>query len=73
MYCIRFITSFLSPIVQIQDNSHILGAYYSPQRKIDDGVEYLRIGFEEKNDIKIIKKLILLDKNIQESYLKSQM
>jgi hypothetical protein len=50
MYCIIFITSFLSPIVQIQDNSHILGVYSSPQRKIDDGVEYLRIGFEEKNE-----------------------
>jgi hypothetical protein len=62
MYCIIFITSFLSPIVQIQDNSHILGVYSSPQRKIDDGVEYLRIGFEEKNDIKCKNlELIILD------------
>ena len=40
----------MSPIVQIQDNSHILGVYSSPQRKIEEGLEYLRIGFEEKNE-----------------------
>ncbi|HET9806163.1 MAG TPA: MEDS domain-containing protein [Nitrososphaeraceae archaeon] len=42
--------SLLSPITQIQDNSHILGVYSSPQRKIEEGLEYLRIGFEEKNE-----------------------
>ena len=50
MYCIKIIISTLSPITQIQDNSHILGIYSSPQRKIEDGLEYLRIGFEEKNE-----------------------
>gem|GEM_PF-2026232 len=40
----------MSPIVQIQDNSHMLGVYSSPQRKIEEGLEYLRIGFEEKNE-----------------------
>jgi len=40
----------LSPQTQIQDNSHILGIYSSPQRKIEEGLEYLRIGFEEKNE-----------------------
>jgi hypothetical protein len=40
----------LSPLTQIQDNSHILGIYSSPQRKIEEGLEYLRIGFEEKNE-----------------------
>lgn len=39
----------MSPI-QIQDNSHILGVYSSPQRKIEEGLEYLRIGLEEKNE-----------------------
>ena len=42
--------SLLSPITQIQDNSHILGVYSSPHRKIEEGLEYLRIGFEEKNE-----------------------
>ena len=50
MYCIKIIIITLSPITQIQDNSHILGIYSSPQRKIEDGLEYLRIGFEEKNE-----------------------
>ena len=40
----------MSPETQIQDNSHILGVYSSPQRKIEEGLEYLRIGFEEKNE-----------------------
>ena len=40
----------MSPIIQIQDNSHILGVYSSPQRKIEEGLEYLRIGFEENNE-----------------------
>jgi hypothetical protein len=40
----------LDPITQVQDNSHILGIYSSPQRKIEDGLEYLRIGFEKKNE-----------------------
>ena len=40
----------MSPLTQIQDNSHILGIYSSPQRKIEEGLEYLRIGFEEKNE-----------------------
>ena len=39
----------MSPI-QIQDNSHILGVFSSPQRKIEEGLECLRIGFEEKNE-----------------------
>jgi hypothetical protein len=50
LYCIIIIISTLSPITQIQDKSHILGIYSSPQRKIEDGLEYLRIGFEEKNE-----------------------
>lgn len=50
MYCIKIIIITLSPITQIQDNSHILGIYSSPQRKIEDGLEYLRIGFEKKNE-----------------------
>ena len=50
MYCIKIIIIPLSPITQVQDNSHILGIYSSPQRKIEDGLEYLRIGFEEKNE-----------------------
>lgn len=49
MYYIRIIIT-LSPITQIQDKSHILGIYSSPQRKIEDGLEYLRIGFEERNE-----------------------
>lgn len=40
----------LSPLTQIQDNSHILGVFSSPQRKIEEGLEYLRIGFENKNE-----------------------
>jgi CII-binding regulator of phage lambda lysogenization HflD len=40
----------LSAITQIQDNSHILGIYSSPERKIEDGLEYLRSGFEQKNE-----------------------
>ena len=28
----------------------MLGIYSSPQRKIEEGLEYLRIGFEEKNE-----------------------
>ena len=44
----------MSPIQQIQDNSHILGIYSSPQRKIEEGLEYLRIGFEEKNEAVLI-------------------
>ena len=40
----------MSPVTQIQDNSHILGIYSSPQRKIEEGLEYLRMGFEEKNE-----------------------
>ena len=40
----------MSPITQIQDNSHILGVYSSPQRKIKEGLEFLRIGFEENNE-----------------------
>jgi hypothetical protein len=40
----------LPPITQIQDNSHILGVFSSPQRKIEEGLEYLRIGFEYKNE-----------------------
>ncbi|HEX6671940.1 MAG TPA: MEDS domain-containing protein [Nitrososphaeraceae archaeon] len=40
----------MSPTTQIQDNNHILGVYSSPQRKIEEGLEYLRIGFEKKNE-----------------------
>ncbi|MDF2738325.1 MAG: hypothetical protein K0S93_2185 [Nitrososphaeraceae archaeon] len=40
----------MSSLTQIQDNSHILGVYGSPQRKIEEGLEYLRIGYEEKNE-----------------------
>ena len=40
----------MSPLTQIQDNSHILGIYSSPHCKIEEGLEYLRIGFEEKNE-----------------------
>jgi MEDS: MEthanogen/methylotroph, DcmR Sensory domain len=40
----------LSPITQIADNSHLLGIYSSPQQKIEEGLEYLRIGFEKKNE-----------------------
>ena len=40
----------MPPITQIQDNSHILGVFSSPQRKIEEGLEYLRIGFEDKNE-----------------------
>jgi hypothetical protein len=45
------IISFLPPITHIQgNNSHILGVFSSPQRKIEEGLEYLRIGFEENNE-----------------------
>ena len=40
----------MSALTQTEDNSHILGIYSSPQRKIEEGLEYLRIGFEEKNE-----------------------
>ena len=40
----------MDPINQIKDNSHILGIYSSPERKIEDGLEYLRSGFEKKNE-----------------------
>ena len=40
----------LPPITQIQGNSHILGVFSSPQRKIEEGLEFLRIGFEDKNE-----------------------
>ena len=46
--------SLLDPITQIKDNSHILGIYSSPERKIEDGLEYLRIGFEKKNEAILI-------------------
>ena len=48
MYKTHYI--ILSPIVPIQESSHILGVYSSPQRKIEEGLDYLRIGFEEKNE-----------------------
>src|ERR671913_2286902 len=51
---VKTLYPLLSPIVQIQDNSHILGVYSSPQRKIEEGLEYLRIGFEEKNEAILI-------------------
>ena len=41
MYCIKIIISTLSPITQIQYNSHNLGIYSSPQRKIEDGLDNL--------------------------------
>ena len=44
----------MDPITQVQDHSHILGIYSSPQRKIEDGLEYLRIGFEKKNEAILI-------------------
>ena len=37
-------------MTQIQDKSHNLGVYSSPQKKIEEGLGYLRIGFEEKNE-----------------------
>ena len=37
-------------IVQFRDKSHVLGIYSTPQRKIEEGLEYLRIGFEENNE-----------------------
>ena len=41
----------MPPITHIQgNNSHILGVFSSPQRKIEEGLEYLRIGFEENNE-----------------------
>ena len=40
----------MPPIIQFQDKSHVLGIYSSPQRKIEEGLEYLRIGFEENNE-----------------------
>jgi len=36
--------------IQFRGHSHILGIYSSPQRKIEEGLEYLRIGFEENNE-----------------------
>ena len=40
----------MSSINQSQNNSHILGSCSSIQRKIEEGLEYLRIGFEENNE-----------------------
>ena len=40
----------MPPITQIHDNRHILGVFSSPQRKIEEGLEYLRIEFEDKNE-----------------------
>ena len=40
----------MPPILQFQDKSHVLGIYSTPQRKIEEGLEYLRIGFEENNE-----------------------
>jgi hypothetical protein len=41
----------LPPITRIQGNNHhILGVFSSPQRKVEEGLEYLRIGFKEKNE-----------------------
>jgi hypothetical protein len=40
----------LHSLTQIRDNSHILGVYSSPHNKIEGGLEYLRIGFEENNE-----------------------
>ena len=41
----------MAPITRIQGNNHhILGVFSSPQRKVEEGLEYLRIGFKEKNE-----------------------
>ena len=41
----------MPPITRIQGNNHhILGVFSSPQRKVEEGLEYLRIGFKEKNE-----------------------
>ena len=60
----------MSPLTQIQDNSHILGIYSSPQRKIEEGLEYLRIGFEEKNEaILLITENVITVEETNQKYM----
>ncbi len=40
----------MSLIDSIHDKSHILGLYSSQDQKIEEGLKYLRIGFEQKNE-----------------------
>ena len=61
----------MSPLTQIQDNSHILGIYSSPQRKIEEGLEYLRIGFEEKNEAILLITDELINNEVRNEILKN--
>ena len=61
----------MSPLTQIQDNSHILGIYSSPQRKIEEGLEYLRIGFEEKNEAILLITDELTNNEVRNEILKN--
>ena len=62
--------SLLEPIIQIQDNSHILGVYSSPERKIEDGLEFLRIGFEKKNEAILMITNELTKKEVRNEIMK---
>lgn len=53
---------------RLQLKDHSMHTYSSTEDKIKDAIKFLKIGIENNQ-----KTLILLDKNIQESYLKSQM
>ena len=61
----------MSPLTQIQDNSHILGIYSSPQRKIEEGLEYLRIRFEEKNEAILLITDELTNNEVRNEILKN--
>jgi hypothetical protein len=53
---------------RLELKDHSMHTYSSPEDKIKDAIKFLKIGIKNNQ-----KTLILLDKNIQESYLKAQM
>lgn len=55
-------------LYQIQLHDHTIKTYSSIDDKIKDAIKFLKIGIENNETT-----VILLDKNIQESYLQSQM
>ncbi len=61
------ITKKKERLYRLQLKDHSIHTYSSPEDKIKDAIQFLKIGIENNETT-----LILLDKNIQESYIKSQ-
>ena len=50
-------------INSIHDKNHVIGLYESQEQKIEEGLKYLRIGFEQKNEaILLILDELSIDK-----------